>query len=226
VNRYQKILLIVAGFNVAIIMLFPPFDALPLVRAGAHSFDGFYYVFGYNVNHTVNTSLLHLEVFLVLANVAAAWLLLDKAQDAQPGVNAQRTGIVAVMGVNLVLMLLFPPMENYGSLMRLQAPTFDGFYFIFGDKFHRNFYIPILYMEVSFVLINGALLSLLFGESERALRNLAPEQVAELAHRLGPEDARKLAKELQQQVLLDSLKKPRPLEDPPDQNDRRKRPRI
>jgi hypothetical protein len=75
-------------------------------------------------------------------------------------------------------------------------------------------------MEVSWVLINGALFSLLFRESDRAQRDLAPEQVAALAKGLAPEHARKLAKELQQQVLIDSLKQPRPLEDP---SDRRKK---
>ena len=83
-------------------------------------------------------------------------------------------------------------------------------------------------MELSFVLINGALFLLLFGESERAEQDLTPEQVTALAHRLAPDDARKLAKELQQQVLLDSLKvsKPEPLADPPGGIERRKRPRV
>ncbi len=224
-NRYQKILLIVAMFNIAIIMLFPPFDVVPLVRTSAHSFDGFYYVFGYHVNHNMNTSMLHLEVFLVLANLAAAWLLLTNTKGAAPGTHAQRAGIAGFMAVNLTLMLLFPPMESYASLTRLQMPTFDGFYFIFGDKFRRNLFIPILYMEVSFVLINGALFLLLFGESERVERDIAPEQVAALAMGLAPDQARKLAKDLQQKVRMDSLKEPRPLEERHDPNDRRKRPR-
>ena len=40
-NRYQKILLIVACVNVAVVMLFPPFDSVPLVRGMDRSFDGF-----------------------------------------------------------------------------------------------------------------------------------------------------------------------------------------
>ncbi len=227
-NRYQKILLIVAFFNVAVIVLFPPFDAVPLVRSSPHSFDGFYYVFGYHVSRSVNTSMLHLEVFVVLVNLAAAWLLLADAKGGVAGVTAQRAhrgGIAAMMAVNLALMLLFPPMEGYASLTRLQVPSFDGFYFVFGDKFRRNLFIPILYMEVTFVLINGALFLLLFGQTERVERDLAPEQVAALARGLAPEHARKLAKDLQQQLLMDSLKQPRPLQDPPGGLERRKRPR-
>jgi hypothetical protein len=129
------------------------------------------------------------------------------------------------MAGNIAITMLFPPFETYVSLTRLQVPSFDGFYFVFGDKSKRNFFIPILYMQVSFVLINGALFTLLFGENERAQRDLSPEQVAALAKGLSPENTLKLAKELQQQVLIESLKHPRPTADPPGGNERRKRQR-
>jgi hypothetical protein len=229
VNRYQKILLIVAFVNIAVIMLFPPFDAVPLARATARTFDGFYYVFGYHVSRVVNTPLLHLEIFVVLINMLIAWLLL---QNGKAGAGARavsrgvgRSGILAIMAGNIAIMLLFPPFETYASLTRLQVPSFDGFYFVFGDKSKRNFFIPILYMQVSFVLINGALFALLFGESERAQRDLSPEQVAALAKGLSAENTRALAKELQQQVLIESLKHPRPATNPPGGNERRKRQR-
>ena len=228
-NRYQKILLIVAFVNVAGIMLFPPFDAVPLARATARTFDGFYYVFGYHVNRVVNTPLLHLEIFVVLINMMIAWLLL---QDGKAGAGVGtvsrgpgRNGIFAIMLGNIAIMLLFPPFETYASLTRLHVLSFDGFYFVFGDKSKRNFFIPILYMQVSFVLINGALFTLLFGETERAQRELSPEQVAALAKELSPENTRKLAKELQQQVLIESVQHRRPAADPPDGNERRKRER-
>jgi hypothetical protein len=227
-NRYQKILLIVALVNIAVVMLFPPFDAVPLVRAVSHTFDGFYYVFGYHVNREINKSLLHLEVFLVRINMTTAWLLLSDV----PGATAagarrrHRQGIAAMAIVNLAVMLLFPPFETYSSILRIQVPSFDGFYFIFGDKFKRNLFIPILYMEVSFVFINAALFLLLFGESERAQSDLAPEQVSLLAKSLAPEDARKLAQELQQQVLIDSMKAPQAPGAFPADKDRRKRART
>jgi hypothetical protein len=222
-NRYQKILLIVALVNFTVIMLFPPFDAVPLMRAAAHSFDGFYYVFGYHLNREVNKSLLQIEVFLVLVNMTTAWLLLSEPAQGADGKRNYQQGIAWVMGVNLAVMLLFPPFESYSSIIRVQLPTFDGFYFAFGDKSRRNLFIPILYMEVSFVLINAALFMLLFGESEGAQSDLAPEQVALLAKSLAPEHARKLAQELQQKVLIDSLRGPRDPAFPPDQDRRKNR---
>jgi hypothetical protein len=228
VNRYQKILLIVAVFNLAVIILFPPFDAEPLLRNASRTFDGFYYVFGYHLNRVVNVSLLHLEVILLAANVGVAWLLLIGGNSALPGpetIRGHRYGILAMMGINLALMLLFPPMEGYSSLTRLQSTSFDGFYFVFGDKSRRNVFIPILYMEVTFVLINAALFWLLFGESERAGRDLGPEQVAALAQKLTPDQARKLAGELQQKVQLDARLNSKSQTGPPGTVDRRKRPR-
>jgi hypothetical protein len=228
VNRYQKILLIVAVFNLAVIILFPPFDAEPLLRTASRTFDGFYYVFGYHANRVINVSLLHIEVILVAANVAAAWLMLIGGNSALPGpetIRGHRYGILVMMGVNLALMLLFPPMEGYSSLTRLQSTSFDGFYFVFGDKSRRNIFIPVLYMEVSFVLINAALFWLLFGESERAGRDLAPEQVAALAQKLAPDDARKLAQELQQKLSMESRQSSKPQAVPPGTAERRKRPR-
>lgn len=225
-NRYQKILLIVALVNIAVVLMFPPFDALPLARSSPRSFDGFFYVFGYHDNHTLNKALLNIEVFLVMINMLVAWLLLQDAKSVAGSGDLQRMrrlGIVTIMAGNLAIMLLFPPFETYASITHLQLPTFDSFYFVFGDKSRRNFFIPILYMEVSFVLINGALFSLLFGESDHAQSDLTPEQIAALARGLSPEMARKLAKDLQQQVLLESLKKPRPLQDDRRDDDRRKK---
>lgn len=227
-NRYQKILLIVAVFNVAVIVLFPPFDAEPLLRSASRTFDGFYYVFGYHVNRIINVSLLHLETIIVAANVGVAWLLLVGGKGALPGpeaIRGHRYGILAMMAGNLVLMMLFPPMEGYASLTRLQSTSFDGFYFIFGDKSRRNIFIPILYMEVSFVLINGALFWLLFGESERAGSDLGPDQVSALAQNLAPEQTRKLAEQLQQKMLLESRRASRSQPDPSGTGERRKRPR-
>jgi hypothetical protein len=227
VTRYQKILLIVGLVNIAMLVLFPPFDAVPLFRGTAHTFDGFYYVFGYPLNREINKSLLQLETLLVMINVMTAWLLLsgDKQTQQLDSGRLYRKGIAAMVIANLVVMLLFPPFETYSSILRLQVPSFDGFYLLFGDKSKRNFFIPILYMEVSFVLINALLFLLLFGESDRAQRELGPEQVVELAKRLGPDHARQLAKDLQQQVLVDSLQQHKPLEVIPPGKERRKRPR-
>ena len=75
------------------------------------------------------------------------------------------------VGFNLLLVLLFPPMENYYAVTRAALPTFDGFYFLFGDHGKRTIVTTILYIEVFIVVINGGLLYLLF-------RNTKPAQLA------------------------------------------------
>ena len=62
------------------------------------------------------------------------------------------------------MILLFPPFENYGSATKLAGTWFDGFYFVFGDKWQRRFCLPLLYFEVLWVLINSALMWLLLRE--------------------------------------------------------------
>ncbi len=42
-----------------------------------------------------------------------------------------------------------------------RADYFDSFYFLFGDKWNRQIYLPLLYLEVLIVLINTALMWLL-----------------------------------------------------------------
>ena len=62
--------------------------------------------------------------------------------------------------------LLFPPFENYASMSRLSGTYFDGFYFVFGDKWQRRFYVPLLYIEILWALINSGVLWLLFQEQK------------------------------------------------------------
>ena len=66
--------------------------------------------------------------------------------------------------MTLARVLLFPPFENHASTTRMSGTWFDGFHFTFGDKLHRRFYLPPLYLEVLWVPINGAVLWLLFRE--------------------------------------------------------------
>jgi len=66
------------------------------------------------------------------------------------------------VGLNLMLVLLFPPMENFYAVSRAALPSFDGFYFLFGDHGARTIVTQLLYIEVIFVLVNGAILWLLF----------------------------------------------------------------
>jgi hypothetical protein len=45
-------------------------------------------------------------------------------------------------------------------------PSFDGFYFIFGDHGKRTIVTQLLYLEVIFVLTNGAIMWLLFRKTK------------------------------------------------------------
>ena len=159
-NPSRRILLIIAAANITLMLLFPPYDSIVIGR-GAPSLDAFYFVFDRQYNKVVNTDLLFLQLIWVLLNVLFAWLLLG---DKAPGkrLATRRTGTLLFVIANLALILLFPPFENYASSSRFSGTYFDGFYFLFGDKWQRQIYVPLLYLEVLWVCINGALLWLLF----------------------------------------------------------------
>jgi hypothetical protein len=159
-NRDQAIVLGVAVCNIIVILLFPPYDSVSLARGGGQSFDAFYPMFSSHPGRLVNFNLLLLELYWVLANGALAWLLLRGEPSSEP-VLSRRSGVILIAVLNLALVWLFPPFENYASTLRSAGSHFDGFYFLFGDKWQRRFYIPLLYMEVVWVLINAAVFWLL-----------------------------------------------------------------
>ena len=154
-NRFQKIVLSGAALNVLVLFLFPPYDLVGVGR-GAPMFDAFYPVFSAPASRVINGDVLYLLVFGVLINTALAWLLMmgSKSAPDEPRVDAQ-TVVVAFGIVNLVVVLLFPPMEAFPFAQRMTVGTFDGFYFAFGDKARRSIFVPLLYMEVLFVLTNA-----------------------------------------------------------------------
>ena len=157
----QTTVLIVAAINIAIVLLFPPHDSLSMWRGGTPTFDAFYFTFTRVYNKQTNGDLLTLELLWVLINAAVGWLL---ARNHRPGeaLMSRRAATLVFVILNLAVVLLFPPFENYASTTRMSGTWFDGFYFVFGDKWHRRFYVPLLYLEVLWVLINGAVLWLLF----------------------------------------------------------------
>ncbi len=153
----------VAAINLALMLLFPPHDSLSLWRGGTPTLDGFYFVFDRHYNIRINGDLLTLEILWLLINAAFAWLLLQNTRPRE-GIMSPRAATIAFVVVNLAVVLLFPPFENYAFTTRMSGTWFDGFYFAFGDKLHRRFYVPLLYIEVLWVLINGAVLWLLLRE--------------------------------------------------------------
>lgn len=164
-NRLQGIALAIAALNLALVLLFPPHDYVSLQRGNIPTFDGFYWVNTTLPNRAVNANFLALEVIVVLINAAIAWLLLrggDTRARRGRGVTRMQRGVLWMVALNLVLVLLFPPFENYNAITKAVLPTFDGFYFIFDDNSRRQIVSAILYIEVALVLINGGLAWLLF----------------------------------------------------------------
>ena len=159
-NRSQAIVLSVAAVNIVLVLLFPPFDSIVIGR-GISTLDAFYFVFDRQYNKVVNTDLLLLLLGWIVLNAGIAWLWL---RNARPGVSflSGRNAVLIFAVANVLAILLFPPFENFASMSRLSGTYFDGFYFVFGDKWQRRFYVPLLFLEILWALINTAVLWLLF----------------------------------------------------------------
>ncbi len=165
-NRLQAIVLGVAAGNIGLMLLFPPYDSIALGRGGTQSFDAFYFALDGRPDKLLNSDLLLLELYWVIANAALAWLLLGRSA-AEP-LMRRRTAVLLIGAVNLALALLFPPFENYASTLLFSSSHFDGFYFLFGDKAQRRFYVPLLYLEIVWMLINTAVMWLALRERDAA----------------------------------------------------------
>jgi len=185
-NKYQAVTLVIAVANLVLAYLFPPFDYVSAARGNVPTFEGFAFALGEHPNGVVNQSFLQLEAFVILVNTAIAWLLLkERARpgEAGRGIDWQRVVLYGI-AVNLTIVILFPPMENYYAVTRAALPSFDGFYFLFGEHGKRTIVTAILYIEVFMIVINGALLYLLFRRTKPV--------------RIGAEDRAAIAGELRQ----------------------------
>ncbi len=184
-NRAQLIALSITALNMVLVLLFPPYDYLSLSHGNIPTFDGFYFVFGNAVNRVINTNFLALEAIVVLINGAIAWLLFRTPPARKlsvPGGNRNQRVVLGLVALNLILMLLFPPFENFSAITKAALPTFEGFYFVLSDNSHRQIVTPILYIEVALAIINGGLLWLLFKDKGR--EELSAEQVRAMANRI------------------------------------------
>ena len=168
--------------NSALVSLFPPYDYLSLQRGNVPTFAGFYWLFGEHGNHVINSNFQALEFFVVLANAAIAWLLLNNKVETPQKNQRWRNGVLWMVAINLVVILLFPPFENYTAITKAMLPSFEGFYFIFGDNSQRQIVTTILYIEIAFLLINGGLLLLFL--KDRTKKKLSPQEIRALAQRL------------------------------------------
>ena len=113
---------------------------------------------------------------MVLVNAGIAWLLLrDKPAAAARRWMGLQNATLIFTGVNLVLVLLFPPFESVYAITKAMLPTFEGFYFIFSQKPNHVIVTALLYIEVTFILVNGALLWLIF--APKSSEELAAERM-------------------------------------------------
>jgi hypothetical protein len=182
-SKPQKILLAITVFNLAIVFLFPPFDDVSVTNNGAAIFAGFLFIFDTPPNFVINSSLLYLEVAVVLINLCILWLLTTENARRQEKKQINfRKAAMALIGLNLIGVLLFPPFEYISNMTNAIIPTFEGFYFIFSHPPHRVIVTPVLYIEVFFILINGGLMLLAFKDnsSEQATAEQAMVQMARL----------------------------------------------
>jgi hypothetical protein len=195
-NKYQRVVVIVAAVNVALMLLFPPCLDNPIRRGVLPGFEGYYPLFSAYGVKRIHNELLTLQILFVVINALLAWLALDRrtAKGELPTFRYMRaTGLFLL--ANLAFIFTFPPFESYSSLTKFEAPGFDGFYFLAGDKRHRNFFIPLLYLEVTLVVVNALVVWLLFNAVCRA-EIFAKEKILELAHALPPEQLAEVSKTL------------------------------
>lgn len=185
-NKAQRIALVVAVANLLLLLIFQPYDYLSLQRGNIPTFDGFHLIFGSNLNRVVNENFLALEIIVVLINACIAMLLLRDPpvrQHRRPAGNRWQRAVLALVGINLVAVLLFPPFEFFSAISKAALPSFEGFYFLFGDNSQRQLVTTILYIEIALILINGGLLWLVLKDKEP--EEASAEQIRALAQRVG-----------------------------------------
>jgi hypothetical protein len=181
-NRYQTAALTVAAANLLLMVLFPPYDFLSVTHHDIPNFDGFSFIFDDHARRKINGNFLSIEIFVVLTNAAIVWLLQRDWARLRRRLDRQNLVLLGV-ALNLLLALLFPPFQDRYLASQALLPSFDGFYFVFGDNSRRVLIVAMLWVEVVFILVNGAMLWLLFRRpGPRELT--AAEQFAQL--REGP----------------------------------------
>jgi hypothetical protein len=183
-NHKQKIALGLGAINLAVLLLFPPIDSFSFTDTTALVFAGFHFVFTLSANEVINGDVLFLEHVVLLVNVGVAWLLLRDVKypaEAKRKLNFQNA-ILLIVAINLTVILLFPPFEYFYAITSALLPTFQGFYFIFMAGPMLAIVTPLLYLEVMFVLFNGAVLWLIFNRGKA--KELSPQAARELMQKL------------------------------------------
>ena len=175
-NRFQKLVLVLALANAVLIALFPPYDVESL--AGTPVFDAFHPVFAAPANGLINANLLYIGLFGVFANAAVLWLALASGKDGRPRFDSGNLVVILAI-VNLALVFLFPPYETPPVSGKFGGGGgFDGFQFALGGTGRRTIFIPLLYIEVIFALLNACLAWLVL--RERTAASVMDEAIGEM----------------------------------------------
>ena len=163
-NKLQLTVLITAMANLALLLLFPPFDSQPLGRIGPATFDAFYPVFDWPARGTLNSGLLYLEVLAVLINAALAWLLLQGTpqQPSRPRIRWHSV-LLGLVIADVLLILVFPPFETLPPAERMGERAFEGFKFVLSGTAQHGIFVPLLFMELMLLVLNATALWLAFG---------------------------------------------------------------
>jgi len=121
---------------------------------------------------------------VVLINGAIGWLLLrDRPSSvALHRRSSYQNAVLMFTAINLALIVLFPPFESVFALTNAALPTFEGFYFLFTQRPNHTIVTALLYIEVIFILVNGALAWLIF--KQLGTSGFTPEQAQALAMQL------------------------------------------
>ena len=164
-SKAHVILLAFVVGNLALVLLFPPCDYLSLAHQWLPTFDGFYFAFDVPLNRRVNQDFLTLEVLVILINGCLGWLLINHASGPNAYGRITR-GLIGFLILNLMLVMLFPPFSDYRALSRSMIPSFEGFYFVFGDNSQRRLVDEVLYIEIAMLLANAALVWLIVREND------------------------------------------------------------
>ncbi len=182
-SRARTIAIAILAANLLLIFLFPPYDYLALQHGNIPTFEGFRFFFSTHPNRHINSNFLWLEVIVVLINFFIALLLLrERRSDHQHTTNRAQRWLLSGVAINLSLLVLFPPFENFTAITKAALPTFEGFFFIFGDNQHRQIVTAILYLEVAVLLINAGLLWLYL--KDRPTTPISAQRMGELARSL------------------------------------------
>lgn len=175
-NRFQKLVLVLAAANAVAIALFPPYDRESL--AGTPVFDAFHPIFAAPASGLINANLLYTALFAVFANAAALWLALASGKDGRPRFDPGNLVVILAIA-NLALVFLFPPYETPPVSGKFGGGGgFDGFQFALGGTGRRTIFIPLLYIEVIFALLNACVAWLVL--RERTAASVMDEAIGEM----------------------------------------------